>query len=226
ANNLGLAVTDNSASGYNVLKTFEDNEITAGPVVEAIKAGSSNVTISSTGEDTENSQHQGVVTISVEQSVLGGELPIETVRLDGPLLGYIEDVTSISFPASRDTSYRAKVSIPSGLSSSVDIQLRFWLLAESAGTLPALTLTARVVPRPDPTGTPVLLPTSDSSVDLDFSGITTTIASPGNGKYVEITSDSISADPGAAIWLTLSRSGTSDGYNDEVHIIDQRAVLA
>lgn len=221
---LNLATTTETEPGHVVIKALEDNEFKAGPVVEAIVAGSSNVSLSSTAQT--GSNHQGTVTISVAQTILGGELPIETVRMDGTELSYVEDITGIAFPRNKDTAYRAKVSVPAGISSSVDISLRFWLLAETAGTLPPLTLTARVVPRPNPTGVPVALPTTDSAVTLDFGSITTTIVSPGDGKYVEITSDAISADPGDAIWFTLSRNGSGDSYNDDVHVIDQRAVVS
>ena len=215
-----LLDTATNTAGSTVLKSIVDGKFTRGPVVEKIKAGSGNVILGSTDGADGGGYHHGGVTLSVTQNVLGAELPVEDIRLVGAEEEHYKDVLALGFPESRKTSYRGVVNIPYDIGvATVSIGLRFWFLARAAGVLPALTLTARVFSRP---ASPTALPTSDSAVVLTIPGTSLV-----EDQYIEVTSANIAATPGAMVQFTLERndSGGGDGFNGEVHVIRQRAVI-
>jgi len=208
-----------NAPGYLVFKSLDGNTLHRGPVVEALIAGSNNVTL--TGTPGTGGQQQGIVTLSVDTDASGKELPIQLVRLDGVTEERYQDVLALGFPSGKTTSYRGRIRVPSQLAGDMQLRLRVWLLGRSAGTLPALTLTYRRIPRP-PAGltTQLVLPSSDT-----VGAITTTVTLPLANKYVEASSDPITVSPGDVLLFTLGRS-SGDSYIAEVHVLDQVGALA
>lgn len=208
--------------GYLAIKRFADNTFYRGPVVEAIKSGTGGIAITSTAEDLTLSQHQGIVTISLTNAGVGNEFPIEMIRLSGATEENYNDVLAVGLPANCDAEYRAKFNVPANLptGSTVNVAIRFQILMRIAGNVPTLTLTGRVIGRS--AGTSLALPSADSVVVLDVSGVPSMVLD----NYIEIESATIATSPGDSVLFTLSRAGSSDGLAGEVHIIDQRAVVA
>jgi hypothetical protein len=94
-----LVATDDDTAGATVLKGVYGKTLTRGPVVEGIKAGSANVSLTSDlGALPESGVAQGIVTISVDSSVSGAELAVQTVRVDGVTDELYEDVIALAFP--------------------------------------------------------------------------------------------------------------------------------
>lgn len=214
-----LLDTAQDTAGYIALKGLSNGKFTRGPVVSGIKSGSSNVLV--TGDSTDaNDYAVGRCTVTVSSSVTGYELPVLSVRLQGATEENYSDVTALGFPDERKTSYRAEVSVPYGLEvDTVNVALRFWLLARANGTLPTLTLTARVLPRPDGSAEPLVL--TDSAVSLTIPGAAMT-----ENTYVEVTSANIAATPGAVIQFTLERDAAGgDGFAGEIHVIRHSGVI-
>jgi len=216
---LSLAVVSDDNSDYIVMKDInEDGEIESGPVVSGIKVVG-DASAASTAQD--GSIHRGIVTLTVINAALGGELPIELVELNGTSEENYEATLGIGFPSDKDTDYRAKFQVPAALSgvTSMTVNVRFQLLAKTAGTLPDLDFYYRVVNRPSGV---TVLPTADTG-PATITGIVTT----GTDKYVEVESPDITVEPGDYVLFTLARTadGGGDGYSDEVHVLDQRAVI-
>jgi len=207
--------------GYLVFKRYADKKFYRGPVVEGLIIDSNYISASSTAED--DGTHQGVVTLSFTPTPVGGELPIDSVRLNNVTEENYEDVLGLGFPEGVDAEYRARVTIPANMEgTTVGIKLRFVVLARAAGSIPALTLTARTVPRPgQTTGTSLALPTADASVTLSVASATSMV----EDNYVELESAQIDTTPGAFVLFTLIREGSGDSFAGELHIIDQRAVV-
>lgn len=215
-----LLAEDDDTDGYIALKGLnDDGEFTRGPVVSKIRSGSSNVIVSGDAE-LEDDYVVGGITITVLENVLGAELDISNIKLYGAEEEDYKNVLALGFPLSKRSSYRGDLYIPYDIGvDTVDVALRFWLLARAAGALPDLTLTARVIPRPT---SPTALPVADSAVTLTIPDTVLT-----EDQYIEVTSADIEAEPGSAIQFTLTRddSGGGDGFNGEVHVIRQRGVI-
>ena len=224
---LDLALLVDSADtevGHMAVKRFADNTLYRGPIVEAIKAGTGDVIITSTAEDVSLGQHQGIVTISVGDVGVGNEYPIEMILLSGVTEENYRDVLAIGFPPDKNTEYRSKFKIPGDFASTavINVALRFQILMRIAGDIPTLTLTYRVVSRPGTTtATSIALPTADSTGVLAVSG---GVGMALNG-YIELESDSIATSAGDFVLFTLSRAGATDSLTGEIHVIDQRAVV-
>jgi len=219
--NLNLDLVEGAADspGYLVFKTLDGNTFLRGPVVEGLIAGSDNVTLSATAGS--GSLKQGAITLSVDTDASGKELPIQLVRLDGVTEERYQDVLALGFPAARNSSYRGRLRIPSQLPGPMVMRLRLWLMGRAAGSLPALTLTYRLIPRPAAgLTTPLILPISDTTL-----AIATVVTLPMANEYVEVLSDPFTVAPGDVVLFTLGRS-SGDAYVAEVHVLDQVGVLA
>lgn len=213
---LGFSQGADTADGHLVFKELVGNVFQRGPVVEALVAGT-NISLTSTAPD--GSNHQGIVTISANNTVTGNELPVELVRLSGVEESNYQDVMGLSFVASRIASYRGRIRIPASLVGSTSCRLRLRILGRASGTLPNLTLTTRILTRPTAVLTnQVSLPTSDSSLGL------TTNATVTANSYVEALSSPLTVHAGDVVLFTLSRA-TVDAYAGDVQVIDQVGVL-
>jgi hypothetical protein len=138
------------------------------------------------------------------------------IALDGVREDATSNVFFLSFPVGKDTNFRGRIEVPRELVIvSPLMELWFWVLARTPGTLPLLPLTYRRLPRPSPACTGVPLPTSDTALaDLDPGACG---ALSGN-NYVEVLSDTFAVAAGDEVLFTLGRSG-SDGYAGDVGIV-------
>lgn len=207
-------------AGDLVFKRFDTTTQTwfRGPIVESLRAGT-NVTLTSDNED--DPDYYGTVTINASLMTVGTEFPIEEVRLDGVEEENYEGTLGLSFPAGRDTEFRAKVNIPGVIPgySGATIKLQFTLLARAAGDLPALTCGYKLISR---TATPAALPVAaDTAVTVDVSGG----VGIGTDEYVDVESEAFAVDAGDQVLFSLQRSSL-DTFAGAVHVIDMRAVLA
>jgi hypothetical protein len=243
-----LLVDSENSNGYVAIKEFNSTTQTfaKGLVVEGIRSSSSDLIISSDHstaltytETGVSDAHQGVLTIGLVKSVLGSELPIELVRLDGVTEENYQDVLGLGFPTGKDTEYRGQFKIPQdlGAAAPISVKLRFWLLAFAAAQdLPIvgtskMTLTARVIESLTSTTPIKALPTSDTEVAFPLT-IPASYAVP-IGSYIELESGLITiqnalagdTSNGQTVLFTLARKGSTDGYDGEIHVINQRAVI-
>lgn len=204
-------------TGHIVMKDLDGNTFLSGPVVEGLLAGA-NVTLSSTAQV--GNLHQGIVTVSANNTVTGNELAVELVRLSGVEESNLQDVLGLSFIDNRAASYRGRVRIPATLPASSALRLRFRILGRVAGTLPNLGLTTRIVPRPaNGLAAPANLPTSDTALGLVSNG---TLAQA--NQYLEALSSPVTVNPGDLLLFTLSRTAV-DAYAGDVIVLDQVGVL-
>jgi hypothetical protein len=220
-----VVASDTTTAGHIVFKELVNNQFRRGPVVEAITSSSSNVYLTST--DTADDEHRGTVNIAVITSALGGELPVQLVRLDGVTEENYEDVLGLGMPAGRDSAYRARFEIPATLDgiTSVTMQIRLRLLAISAGSLPDLDVSYRRIPRPSPASTHTALPLTDTALTLDMSAAQAPTAM-GAAEYIEVATSTFTAYPGDVVLFSVTRNGYGgDGYSGDMHVIDQRPVI-
>lgn len=225
---LGFLVDGNDA-GYSVVKGFNPatSEFRLGPVCEGMYALTPNVTLSGSasrpldpGVPAGTVLYQGTVGIAVSPDD-GGELEVQLVRLSGAEEEYLQDVMYLSFAPGEDRSYRAKIHVPAGLAvHNPQLALRLVLLGRAAGTLPALNLTARRVPRAD--AGPLPLPAADQEFAV---ACDTSVTLSANNQYAEVTSTPFAVAAGDTVLFTVERLAT-DGYLSEVGVIRQSGVVS
>ena len=223
--NLDLAGSVQNEAGHLAFKKFQDGKLLAGPLVEGIKAGSSNVVLtSSLGQLPSSGVAQGIVTISVDQGLTGTMLPVQTIRLDGVTEEFFSGVIGLGFPPGLSTEFtgRVHVSAKTALPAGTTMRFRFRLLGRASGTIPMgiLSLTYRRIPAPASLNTPVYLPTTDTSLALNC-GATLSQAN----QYYDVESASFEVAAGDVVLFTLSR-GAGDGYPGELHVLEESAVLS
>lgn len=225
--------TDQTTRGGIVLKGLNDTgRFTRGPVVEGIYAVSGNITLTNGSAfplvnldpDDEDSPllYRGPVGITVSPSETF-TLPVQEVRLDGATLEDLDGVLYIGFLNGEQSSYRALFEVPTDLAlTSPQMQIKLFILGAIAGSLPALEVTARIIPRPtDGLTTPMDLPDSGD----EFSVTITTVATlTDTYQYVEATSDAFAIAPGDVVFFTVRR--LVDGYAGQVGILSQQALLS
>lgn len=205
--------------GNQFIKTLSGGDLNRGPGVTRIKAGSNNVQIAGT---TSGSYKYGDLTITVTETSTGSILPFEIVRLDGVEEENYEDVLALMFPPSKTTSLRARLLVPDLSVSKVELKIRTWWMGRVAGTFPPLTCAYREVTQPSPATTPIALPTSDTAVAMDGTGVSFASAD----EYFELDSASFEVDPNSVVLFDISRPGAGgDGYAGELHLIKRFGVI-
>ena len=225
--NLAYLVTPTGDWGTQAIKSFNPTGQTfqTGPVVSGLYPLSDNVHLTSQATATVTI---GDVPVTVSYGQIGitvdnpydQELSVQLVRLDGVLEEYDQDVPYLGFPASLNTSFRGRISVPESLALvGPQMALQFRVLGLVPGTLPTFTLTVRRVPAAASLTT---LPTSDTSVTLTIAGITIATAL----QYIDVLSAPFTIAPGDDVLYTLSRPGSSgDAYTGEVGIMRQMGIV-
>jgi hypothetical protein len=165
--------------------------------------------------------YQGPVEISVVPAE-SREVEVQLIRLDGVEEQFYEDVTYLGFPAASDTSVRCKLHVPAttGFVSPV-ISLKLRILGRAAGTLPALTVTARRLPKPT-SGSSLALPLTASEFAVS---ITTTATLGGSNRYIEVTSTAFAIADGDTLLFTVQR-GSGDAYAGELGILQMTGIIS
>lgn len=212
-------ISDNDTDGNLAFKDLDGNKFKRGYVVQGVLSGNDNLTI--TGTRTKKiggkTYHQGLLEFSVNLDPAARDLPVQLVRLDDVKERHYQDVMYLGFPAGQESKIRGKVKVPgAGLPASPKVKFRFQILGRSTGTLPDLTLSYRILPRPS-TATAVALPTTDTLLAFAPSRSITA------DRYVEVESASFNVAAGDTVLFTLLRS--SDSYAGEVGVLDVVGVL-
>jgi hypothetical protein len=225
---LDFLTDDTINDGYKVFKSIEGQTFKAGYVTEGLVAGANVVmtadqeTIVGTGAD-QHVLYQGKVTISTTTGLIAWELDPSDARLNGAKQRYLDaiGVMYLGLSASIPTGIRYQFEVPlGGIPGSTVMTLRVVIYGPVSGTLPALTLTYKRLPKPTP-GTPLNIgdPT-ENPVTFDSASVAV-----GTAQYVEVDSDPFPVAGGDTVLVSINRAGT-DGYSGEVGIIRVTGVLS
>ena len=218
---LGLAIEGNNELGSSVLKNILEGKFKRGVVVEGIKAADGSVTITSTVSriDDGDTLHQGIVTVRANVEPSERIIQPQIVRLSDAKERYYNEIMYLAFPPIQASSIRLKVLLPHADSfpASPSLKLRLRILGRTAGTLPSLTASYRLLPKTS--GAPVSLPTIDTSLTIDTNIVV------GADKYTDIDSEAITDISGQDVVFFSINRAASDGYGGEVGLIEAVAVL-
>lgn len=221
-------VTAEGVAGFQVLKGFdpETSEFSRGPATEGVYALSSNVSLAGSASSTRTvdgvarTVYQGLVGITVDPADTK-ELDVQLVRLDGAEEAWLgtPPVMYLEFLNGDEREYRGKIHVPYDLAIPDPVlSLRFQILGRAVGTLPQLTFSGRIVPRPDG---PTALPSDGDEFSVNC---VTNVALAAANRYVEASSDPFSVAAGDTVYFTVRRSA-SDGYAGAVGVLRHSGVV-
>ena len=224
-----IASGDRLAKGLKNIRGFN---FTQGPIVTGlVSKGGIRLGFNSTDRDYAfssssaggNTVYHGELTIDVDTtSVNNGQ--IDLVALNGVREQELSDVFYLAMPAGLDTSLRLRMEMP--ISGLVDATLvvHFWVMATVAGTLPNLTASFRVIKMPTVgTGGQLPLPTADTTIPLGLP--LSTFGHLNVNEYVHATTSlqtstgGVLVENGDTVLMTISRTGSTDGYLGDVGFI-------
>jgi hypothetical protein len=223
--NLDFVDDPDLVDGGIAFKRLEGSTFRKGWMVEGLRAGlncrlgSDHVQVRGTGSGAYD-VYQGVVTVDalIGQAEQGVEPEIE--RLADAQQRYYQDIPYIGFGAGRRSGLRYVFDLPVvGLPSVPLFKMRLRLLGRAAGSLPALTMTYRRLPRPAGAAVPLPDDSAEQSLLFPSSGVTV-----GGNTYVEIESDTFAVVPGDVVVVLLLRSA-SDGYTAEIGVLRSDGVI-
>jgi len=210
--------------GHVVVKKIDNVTLQQkrGVVLEGVKSDGSIVitggtAVNEASGDPTSGYFGGRVTLSVAAptNVLDGGM--ETVSLDNAeVVNNSSGIYSVTFKNGQAGTIRGCVRVPlTGTAASNTLNFEIVALAKSSGTLPSLTASYRLIPRPSADNNKLTLASSDTSLTaVDFS----TAGSMTANQYTKKTTANITVQPGDIVYFNLSRS-SSDGYAGDVAIL-------
>lgn len=210
-------IDENDVDGNLAIKDLSGSKFKRGYMVQGVLSGNSNLTVTGTRTKVigEKTYYQGLLEFSVNLDPAARDLPTQLVRLDDVKERFYQDVMYLGMPADQESSIRARIKVPGdGLPSTPKVKLRVQILGRVTGTLPVLTVSYRIIPRPS---VATALPTTDTALVFNASqGIAT-------DEYVEVESDPFTVAAGDTVLFTISRA--DDGYSGEVGLLDIVGIL-
>lgn len=209
-------------SGHLVFKSVDGRTFSRGPVVESVRSGSSNVTVSSDQDTLSGGKKVGNLVISVTDQTNGVEYPVTTVKLNRTTLEFHDDVLTYGFSDAHQSEIRGEIALP----TSVEIpeggrmKLTCLVVGRAAGTVADDVFAAsyRRIPFPA-NATPVALPTLDTEIGFSAGA---TLAS--GDLYYRAESEEFEVETGDTIQFTINRTG-SDGYAADLLMFRLRGQL-
>jgi hypothetical protein len=228
---LSFLVSPDPVPGAMVFKQLHGAVFSQGLVIEGLKAGPG-CTLSSTNPTVQPDNsvlHQGTVQVAIDTAPAEVELPADLIRLAQTDERYYLEIPYIGFDAGRDTSLRMRFYVPpAGLPAGAQVAVRMQLIGRSAGTLPQLTASYRILPRP-PLVTPPTVPATSTPIPLpdmthEQALAVATNVPIGANQYVEVNSGPVLVNAGDTVLVNLVRS-SNDGYTGEVGLMRPVGVL-
>jgi hypothetical protein len=217
---LRFLVGPGPVTGSLVFKELDGATFYQGLVVEGLTAGPG-CALSSTNPTPQpggGTLHQGIVQVAIDTAPAEQELPVDLIRLAQTEERFYLEIPYIGFDPGVSTSLRMRFYVPpDGLPASPMVALRMQLLGRSAGTLPQLTVTYRILPRPQvATNLPDM--TAEQAMQI------VTNVPVGANQYIEVQGTAFSVSAGDTILVNLVRSN-NDGYTDEVGLLRPVGIL-
>lgn len=222
---LALVVASDTTTGHLAIKEINnEGKLLRGPIVESLSVTGSGVEVSSNVTPIDGKNY-GNISLNIELDLVSRDLPVESIRLLGAEEEHFEDTFGIGFPAGRDAAIRGLIRVAAGaaLPAATTLKLRFWVLGRSSNAVPAniFSVSYRRIATP---AVPTALPTSTAEVDLgDYPAANVTMG--GANRYFVLDTDSFPIEAGEDVLFTLSRAGSTDGFNGDLQLLRQRGVF-
>lgn len=225
--NLNFTV-QTGATGYQVLKTITGTTFNQGPIVSSIKAADSSVIITGGTAPDSTGKVFGDVALSVTNPFASGrDLEVQLIGLSQATQEQYQNILFLGLPAGVDSDIRLKAVVPAqAVTTSGTLAFKLWVLGTLGATnLPSLTSTYRTVSAPSTASPWSSLPTVDSNLDVSTPISLATISSYTSYQYFEVSTSSFSVAGGDVVFLSLKRSGATDGYTGIIGLVKIVPVL-
>lgn len=215
------AIEKDDLDGSLVFKEFgETGKVKRGRVIEGVRSTTGRIAVAGSASKKIGTKTyaQGLVELTFDAEPESRVLNPQMIRTDDAKDRYYREVMYLGLPPDQASGLRYKFKLPAAdaLPASPQVKFRVMLFARQAGTLPALSLTYRRIPRPDGNDP---LPTTETSLAID------TAVAVAQDEYLEVESDPINTvAEGDIVLFSLTRAD-DDGYAGEVGVLDAVAVL-
>jgi hypothetical protein len=216
---LAFLANPTPVEGDTAFKRLENQTFRQGYIVEGLVAGA-NVNLTSTRQTNIGTAqapsllYQGRVTIDVASNLAERELLPQIVKLYDAREHYVDALNVLYYllPTPRTSYLRCAFYVPSlGLPANPQVHLRAVLLGSSTGTLPALTVSLKRLPRPVAGPVNIATPVEQALTFNSNQAITA-------NQYLEINSTAVTVLPSDTVLLTLQRNA-ADGYSGDVGVL-------
>lgn len=223
---LAVGVTDRT--GYLAFKGYQGGKIASGPVVEGLKAGNSSVLLTGPTAPVDplnlaaGVMHVGVTEVRANLNPDGRVVLPQTVRLDDLRQRYLDGIDYLAMPPDRTSSGVYKLRMPGSdaVVGSPTFTLSVVFYAEGTGTLPAVVVGYKRLPRPGASGGSGTPPVSFTAVTFPSSGTAVTA-----GNYVRIDSSPIAGFAADDVLVFQIARSAPDGYTAHLGLMDVVGVL-
>jgi len=163
---------------------------------------------------------QGIVRLSFNDSAIDREISPQIIRLSDVVERLYRDIPYLGFPESQESSVRVRFNVPNtGLSNAPVMKISAQLFGRGAGTLPALEVKYRILPRPaGTTQEPLIL--TDNTTPLTFASAVAVNAD----NAIEVQTAEFNVAQGDTVLVTLRRTAT-DTYTSEVGLLRLAGII-
>lgn len=166
--------------------------------------------------------HRGLLRLDFEDQFAERELQPQIVRLNDTVERLYMDIPYLAFPENQASSMRLRFNVPySNIGAGLQMRIRVQYFGKGTASIPALTMTRRLIKRPgvDAAGARGLPDASDE----DTVGFNSVVTLPVN-TAVERDSADFEVDAGDTVLVTLARSAGA-GY-PEIGILRVTGIIS
>jgi len=199
--------------GKTLKKGPVTTKVVPGPGIEMISLDSAGDSVSG---------YYGRLQIAVS-GLLGYYGDADLVVLNGAREEFYNGIHYLSLPKGKDTSIRFRIKLSASLGGT-KVKLRLGVFLPSGGTMPNLAVKYRIVPGLA-VGSAATIPAVDTAIANMTSGLVLT-ASQATLVESAVMPTSGTALPNDILFVEVTRTGSSDGYNGDVGLIESTYIFS
>lgn len=210
------------AADVTAVKTVVGKTLKKGPVTTKVVPGPGIEIISLDAVGDSTLGYYGRVKIAVA-GLLGYYGDADLVVLNGAREEFSNGIHYLSLPKSKDTSIRFRIKLSANLGGT-KVKLRLGVFLPSGGTMPSLSVKYRIVPGLT-VGAASAVPVADTSIANMTSGLALT-ANQATLVESAVMPTIGTALPNDILFVEVTRTGSSDGYNGDVGLIESTYIFS
>lgn len=151
--------------------------------------------------------HRGLLRLDFDDQFADRELQPQIVRLNDTVERLYMDIPYLGFPENQASSMRLRFNVPyDNIGENLQMRVRVQFFGKGTSSIPALTMTRRLIKRPGITAeTAIALPSAETNVVFN-----SVVTLPAN-TAIERDSANFSVDAGDTVLVTIARTAAT-GY--------------
>lgn len=210
------------AADVTAVKTVLGKTLKKGPVTTKVVPGPGIEIISLDAAGDSTLGYYGRIKVAVA-GLLGYYGDADLVVLNGAREEFSNGIHYLSLPKSKDTSIRFRIKLSANLGGT-KVKLRLGVFLPSGGTMPNLAVKYRIIPGLT-VGAASAIPASDTAIANMTSGLA---LAANQATLVESAAMPTvgTALPNDILFVEITRTGSSDGYNGDVGLIESTYIFS